>query len=905
MKNKKTKKTNKKNSNKKIKFSKKHPKLALAIKLIILLIVILAVIGTGIIVGMIYGKWGQDFEISEEELLISGNSKLLDDDNNVIAELSGNENRKIITLDEMSEYLPKAYVAIEDERFYKHSGVDAKRTAGAIFTYVTHAGSSSFGGSTITQQLVKNITKDDEKSGIQGVARKIKEWAKAYQIEQMLSKEQILEMYLNIIFVGSGNSGVEVGAEYYFNKSAKDLDIVECAFLAGINNAPNSYNPYGDNGYEEDNNKKEKINKRTKTVLKKMFELNYINQEQYDDSCKEVDDGIKFEQAKQRGKIYSYHTDATISQLISDIADEKNWSRDMAETYVYGGGLVIYSTQNTDVQNDMENVMEDNGDKYAQKSKKTKDEDGKYVKSQAATVVIDNETGYVIGCVGGLGEKTASRGQNRATQSLRQTGSAIKPLADVLPGLEEKIITASTMYNDCATEFPEGKYRPEDEGAYKGIISVRSAITTSQNIPFVKIMAELTVPVAKTYLEKMGISTLDQSKDVGLSVAIGGLNKGISPLEMAAAYASIENDGVYRTPLFYTKVEDSEGNIVIKPKQETREVCSKQNAYIIKDLLKSVVNSSNGTANYCKISGIDMAAKTGTTNNHYDRWMCGFTNYYTAATWYGFDKNEYVVSKWRSPAGQIYSAIMNSIHKGKSKSEFVEPDGIVTIDVCDQTGLRATDECSSTHKEIFAKGNEPAECDNKSGGVKICEDSGDLATEYCPNVITKYFSNTIPKETLGLWTNLSGSGSTSKGKAPTKECTEHTKDTKKSETNTEAKTEIKLNGDKKINLKVGDTYTEKGATATDSVDGDLTNKILISGNVNTSRAGTYTVTYTVTNSRKETVTATRTITVTDNKKSDDTNKTENTTKDNTSKDDKKDTEDTEKDNEKDSENEEN
>ena len=904
MKKNKTKKTNKKNSNKKAKFSKKHPKIALAIKLIILLIVILIVVGTGIIVGMIYGKWGQDFEISEEELLISGNSKILDANNSVLAELSGNENRKIITLDEMSEYLPKAYVAIEDERFYKHSGVDMKRTAGAIFTYVTHAGSSSFGGSTITQQLVKNITKDDEKSGIQGVARKVKEWAKAYQIEQMLSKEQILEMYLNIIFVGSGNSGVGVGAEYYFNKSAKDLDIVECAFLAGINNAPNSYNPYGDNGYDEDSNKKEKINKRTKTVLSKMLELGYINQEQYDESCKEVDDGIEFEQAKQRGKIYSYHTDATITKVISDIADEKNWSKDMAETYVYGGGLTIYSTQNTDVQNDMETVMEDNGNKYAQKSKKTKDEDGKYVKSQAATVVIDNETGYVVGCVGGLGEKTTSRGQNRATQSLRQTGSAIKPLADVLPGLEEKIITASTMYNDCATEFPEGKYRPEDEGAYKGIISVRSAITTSQNIPFVKIMAELTVPVAKTYLEKMGISTLDSSKDVGLSVAIGGLNKGISPLEMAAAYATIENDGVYRTPLFYTKVEDSEGNVVVKPKQETTEVCSKQNAYILKDLLKSVVNSSNGTANYCKISGIDMAAKTGTTNNHYDRWMCGFTDYYTAATWYGFDKNEYVVSKWRSPAGQIYSAIMNSIHKGKAKSEFKEPDGIVTIDVCDQTGLRATDECSSTHKEIFAKGNEPTECDNKSGGVKICEDSGDLATEYCPNVITKYFSNTIPKETLGLWTNLSGSGSTNKGKAPTKECTEHTKDSKKSEKNSDAKTEIKLNGDKKINLKVGDTYTEKGATATDDVDGDLTNKILISGNVNTSKAGTYTVTYTVTNSRKETVTATRTIVVTENKKQDNTNKTDNTLKDNTV-DDNKGTEKTDKDNEKDSNKEEN
>lgn len=876
MKNKNSKNIKKKN-NKKIKFSKKHPKIALTIKLFILLIVILLVICAGIIVGMIYGKWGQDFEITEEDLIISGNSKLLDSDNNLLAELSGDENRVVITLDEMSEYLPKAYVAIEDERFYTHSGIDIKRTGGAIFTYITHGGNSSFGGSTITQQLVKNITEDDEKSGIQGIARKVKEWVKAYQIEQMLSKEQILEMYLNIIFVGAGNSGVEIGAQYYFNKSAEDLSLVECAFLAGINNAPNSYNPYGDNGYENDNNKKEKINKRTKTVLGKMLELGYISNEQYNESIEEVDEGIEFEQAKKKGKIYSYHTDATISKVISDLAESKNCSKDMAETILYGGGLTIYSTQDTDVQNEMEKVMEDNGSKYSQKSKKNKDEDGNYVSSQAATVVIDNETGYVIGCVGGLGEKTVSRGQNRATQSVRQTGSAMKPLADILPGLEEKIITASTLYNDCAVKFT-GNYTPEDEGAYRGIISVRDAIITSQNIPFVKIMAELTVPVAKTYLEKMGISTLDQSKDVGLSLSIGGLSKGVSPLEMAAAYATIENDGIYRTPLFYTKIEDSDGNIILEPEQETQEVCSKQNAYIIKDLLKSVVNSSNGTASYCKISGIDMAAKTGTTNNHYDRWMCGFTNYYTAATWYGFDDNEYVVSKWRSPAGQIYSAIMNSIHKGKSKSTFEKPDGIVTLDICDQTGLVATKECSSTHKEIFSKDNQPQECDNKSGGVKICEDSGDLATEYCPDVITKYYSSTIQKETLGLWKNLGGSGSTNSSKAPTTECTKHTSKTNESDSKETSKVEIQLNGDKKITLEVGDTYSEKGATATDSVDGDLTNKILTSGNVNTSKAGTYTVTYTVTNSRNETASATRTIIVVDNKKNDSKNEITNTTK---------------------------
>lgn len=851
------------------KFSKKHPRIALTLRIVILLLLMLMVIGTGIIVGMIYGKWGQDFEITEEELTISGNSTILDSEGNLLAELSGDEKRKIITLEEMSEYLPKAYVSIEDERFYSHSGVDIKRTGGAIFTYIVNGGKSSFGGSTITQQLVKNITQDAEKSGIEGATRKVKEWVKAYQIEQMLSKDQILEMYLNIIFVGDQYYGVEAGAEYYFDKKAKELDIVESAFLAGINNAPNAYNPYGDNAYGTDTNKTEKINNRTKTVLGKMLELQYITQEEYDKACNEIDEGIKFKKATQIASVYSYHTDATIAQVISDIAEEKNWSKEYATTYVYGGGLTIYSTQNTDVQNDMEEVMQKNGSKYAQSSKKTKDEDGNYVKSQAAMVVIDNETGYVVGCVGGLGEKTTSRGLNRATQSLRQTGSSIKPLADVLPGLEEGILTTSTMYNDCATEFT-GNYKPEDEGAYKGIISLRSAITTSQNIPFVKIMAELTTPVAISYLEKMGITSLDSSHDVGLSLAIGGLYKGISPLEMAGAYAAIENDGVYRTPLFYTKIIDSKGNIVYEAKQETTQVCSEQNAYIIKDLLKSVVTASNGTATYCKISGIDVAAKTGTTNNHYDRWMCGFTNYYTAATWYGFDENEYVVSNWRSPAGQIFSAVMSSLHQGKAKSKFEKPDGIVTVKICSQTGLRATEECSSSHNEIFVKGTEPAECDEGASAVKICESSGKVATEYCPNVITKYYSYTIPKERLGLWTNLSNTGSKN---VPTEKCDEHTES---NVSETSLAPEITLIGNQKITLNIGESYTERGAKATDSVDGDLTDKIKISGNVNTSRAGTYTITYTVTNSKNLTATAVRTIVVKDS--STNSNSNTNTTK---------------------------
>ncbi len=231
--------------NKKNKFSNKHPKLAMLLKIMIVLFLLICVVGAGIVAGIFFGLFGNDFEITKEQLKVgASNSVIVDSNGGVIANLSGDEKRKIITLEEMADYLPKAYVAIEDERFYEHNGVDLKRTAGAIAGKLF--GKGNYGGSTITQQLVKNITKEKDTEGMKGIMRKVKEWAKAYQVERMISKEQILELYLNILFVGTKYNlhGVELGAEYYFNKSAKDVDLAECAFMAGINNSPNAYDPF-------------------------------------------------------------------------------------------------------------------------------------------------------------------------------------------------------------------------------------------------------------------------------------------------------------------------------------------------------------------------------------------------------------------------------------------------------------------------------------------------------------------------------------------------------------------------------------------------------------------------------------------------------------------------------------
>ena len=376
----------------KMRFKYKHPKLAIALKILLIILVILLVVGAGVGIGLIFGIEKEDFSINMSDLIMKENSIIVDTDGNVLAELNGDESRKIITLEEMSPYLPKAYISIEDERFEQHHGVDIKRTGAAVLSFVTHGGKSTAGGgSTITQQVVKNVTQEKASKGAAGVVRKLKEWSKAYQIEKAMSKDQIIELYLNLIYIGNGGSekhGVEIGAEYYFNKTAKDLSIAQCAFLAGINHSPNAYNPYSGNDVTE------KISKRTKTVLSQMKKFDYIKQEEYDTAVAEVDAGFKFENGV-KGNVYSSHTDALITQLIQQIMDEKQVSRDAAETYLQTSGLTIYSTQVSSVQNVMEEESKKGKYKLELKDKAgkvIKDESGSPILAQGAAVVIEPST---------------------------------------------------------------------------------------------------------------------------------------------------------------------------------------------------------------------------------------------------------------------------------------------------------------------------------------------------------------------------------------------------------------------------------------------------------------------------------------------------------------------------------
>lgn len=839
--------TNKKeNLSKEYKAKNKKPqtKKKKIIKKILIAILLIVLILSGIAFGIICGiareakLTAKDFAIKNE------NSIVLDKDGNKIAELSGTENRKYVSISEMAPYLPEAFISIEDERFREHMGIDIKRTLGATVKYALSKigiGSSSYGGSTITQQLVKNTTQEKDRTW----QRKVKEMARAYYIEKELSKDQILELYLNLIFMGNTSYGVEVGSNYYFSKSAKDLDLAECAFLAGINNSPNSYDPFTEDEEQKEKNLA-KIKKRTKIVLDKMHELGKINsEEEYKQALEKVENGLPFQKGASLANVYSYHTDAAILQIERQIMEEKDLTREAAELYLYGGGFTIYTTQDSKIQETM--------DEEAKKSKylkASKMETGKT--AQAGMVLLDYKTGYVLGVLGGLGEKTTSMGLNRGTQAIKQTGSSMKPLAVVAPGIDSGVITGASVFDDV----PYKTYK--NYNYFKGLLTIRYAIESSQNIPMLKAIQVVGVDNSLKFLKSVGFSHLNDEKDNNIGISLGGLTNGATPLEMAAAYGTIANDGVYVEPTFYTKVVDGNGNTVFEPKQETRTVMSSAAAYVVKEILTQPVKT--GTATHMAISGMSVAAKTGTTNDDFDRWMCGFTPYYAAATWYGYDKNE-TVSGWSlSPAGQIWIGVMKPAHEGLEKRTFAQtkPSGVVTAKVCRDSGLLVTENCANDprgdrgYTEYFVQGTVPTkqcECHVK---VDICKESGLLANEFCPDKESKVFITRPNSDTDTTWRSAKDAEYMLTIKDT---CTIH-----KEELDT-VKPEIKLNGNSTITININEDYKDPGATASDNKDGNITDKIKMSGKVDTSKPGTYTITYTIEDSSGNKATATRKVIV--------------------------------------------
>lgn len=788
------------------KTKKKHPKLKKAILIILALMVLAFLILAGIVAGIFFSD---KFVLTEEDLKITNMNGVIKDKNGeIIGTLSGDENRKIVTFDDMPTYLPKAFIAIEDKRFYEHNGVDIKRTVYATIMYALNKGDSTAGGgSTITQQLVKNLMNDKADEGSAGIERKIREMARAYNVEKILSKDQILELYLNKIFMGSTVYGVGMASEYYFNKPVAELDLAQCAFLAGINHTPNSYNPFNEN---KDNS--EIIKKRTKEVLFQMKDQGYItNEEEYNLAVQEVENGLTFSQGNLNSKIsYSYHTAEAIKSAIADIQKEKDVDADTAKMMIYNKGYTIYTTQDTSIQDRMEEEFLK--DKYI-KSGKKKNEDGTLLNNhtQAAMVIIDHTTGQVVATVGGLGSDSNSIGINRAVRG-KQTGSSIKPLACEAPALEKGIITAGTVYDDSATSFGANYSNPHNSGGFNGLMTIRTALAQSSNIVHLKIMKEVGPANAIEFLAEMGINIDKQHESITLALGTAD----VTPLNMAAAYATVANNGEYISPIFYTKVEDANGNVIVESKQEKRRVMSEANAYILQDLLTAPARS--GTAAVCYMSNMDVGAKTGSTDNYVDRWLCGFTPYYTAATWFGFDYSESPVFSGNN-AANIWAAVMKDVHKDLPTARFTKPSNVVYAKICQDSGCLATDSCTRTTSEVFVKGTVPKQCEGHTK-LTICKETGKIANEYCKDVEEKTYLVKPQKENTNLWSTNPGD----KYDIPTETCNVHKApeqveminvvgktldEAKKAIEKLGLKVEIKYSEDKKAGIVLAQSVKEK------------------------------------------------------------------------------------------------
>lgn len=756
--------TNVKSSKKKRYRNKKKHGFLKALLILFLIILILIGIGVGFFLSVFLSD---EFKLNkDDDLTITAyNGKVLDQDGNVLTELAGEENRIKVKMDEMPKSLPDAFVAIEDERFYSHHGIDWKRTIGATLQFVLHKGNSSYGGSTITQQVVKNFMKDDADTGVAGINRKIREMSRAYNVEKILSKQEILELYLNKIFMGGTYYGVGTAAIHYFNKNISDLDLAQCAFIAGINHSPNAYNAF--DGKEET---QALIKKRTKTVLGKMKELKYIDEQQYKDAVAEVDAGLAFEEGKVNTRVqYSFHTSAAIEQVINDLKELKGISYDAARFIVFNNGYTIYSTQDTSIQDEMENVMFE--DTYVTRGRAT-NSDGSLKNeghTQAGMTIISQNDGHVVACVGALGSDADSIGFNRATQTKKQTGSSIKPLAAIAPGLESKTITESTVFLDAPTTFGGG-YDPGNSSHYSGLMTVRNAIGESSNVVNVKILALTGVSTSNKFLSSVGI---DSGVD-DLSLTLGSLST--SPLKMAGAYAAIANNGLYIEPTFYTKVVDANGKTILEKQQKQEQVMSVENAFILKDILKAPVES--GTATNCTIPGQDVGAKTGSTDNYAERWLCGFTSYYTAACWYGYDNTETQSVFGGNVASKIWVDIMRRIHSGKESAKFEKPETVQEVTVCLTSGLKAKSGCGRTATMYFSPDNMPETCTGHSNAT-ICTETGNIATEYCPETEERYYAGIPEAEQKGreqkLWTTSAISGYTN---PPSAKCNVHTQPVK-------------------------------------------------------------------------------------------------------------------------------
>ncbi|WP_352399078.1 PBP1A family penicillin-binding protein [Anaerotignum sp.] len=774
------------NQNKKKRRKRKGSSKVWKVLMAIVIIIGFAVVGAGL--GTVFGILkGTDVLNTADVTPESYTSLIFDAKGEEFDKLHGDENREYVKLSQIPEYLQKAVISIEDERFYEHNGIDMR---GIMRAMVENIKTFSFsqGASTLTQQLIKNEVLTNEKT----IVRKIKEQYLAVSLENSLekqlgskkaAKDYILELYLNTIGLSHGLNGVESAAQYYFGKNASQLTLAECASIAGITKNPSQYAP---------DTKPEKNKERQMTVLKKMLDLNHITQSEYDQAAAEdiyanlVCSDAEDETATAN---HNYFVEAMIDQIAKDLVAKKNYNKAQAYDLIYSGGLQIYSTMDTAMQSALESAFLDdslfpasdgtldvtylisvmdttnsdtksNQSHYERKTTaRSQEEVDAFVASvkeelldethvlvldkvtvskslQAAMVIMDQHNGQIKALVGGRGQKPGDSVFNRATQALRQQGSAMKPLASYAPAIDMGILMPGSVIIDEPVTY--GTWSPKNwNGKFLGPRTVRQGIRDSMNILAIKTFMMVGADASFKYMEDFGLSTLVQ-EDKAATTALGGLTKGISVLEGTAAYATIANGGVYNEPQYYTVVYDHDGNVLLDNSgAKTHRVIKETTAYMLTDMMKDVI--TGGTGGQAALSGMRVAGKTGTTNDTKDLTFYGYTPYYTAGIWMGYDTAK-VISNPGNAHLKIWRTVMNQVHQGLSNKEFEKPSGLVTQTYCAASGDIPTDLCGqdyygyTTHSDLAAsdfKG--PTEVCKMHKVFTVCTESGKLVSDKCPS----------------------------------------------------------------------------------------------------------------------------------------------------------------------------
>ena len=639
--------------------------------------------------------------------------------------LHGGKNSIWADYDTMPEYLSLAAIAIEDKRFLQHNGVDWRRTAAAVVNLFVHYSDDTFGGSTLTQQTIKNVTGDKEGT----VKRKITEIFRALDFEKTHSKEDIMELYLNNIYLGHGCYGVKTAAQVYFGKDVSELTLAECADLIGITNNPSLYDPYNTEATLQNNLE------RKDTILYEMYDQGKITKEEYDEAVAQELVFTNGSDDEDDSQYYSWFVDQVINDVIEDLQVEKGYTKEVATQMVYYGGLNIYCTQDLEVQACVDEVYE-NRDNLPYTSQG--------YEMQSAITIIDPYTGNIVAMAGGMGEKQGSRLFNYATAK-RQCGSAIKPISSYAPALDAGVITPASVLDDAPVRTLNGRAWPVNSHSYyDGLVSVDTAIAESLNPCAVRVVEALGIQESYDFMtEKLGFSSLVSSEDNpdrndmnSASLGLGGLTRGVSTVEMAAAYAIFPNNGVYNEPRTYTKITDQDGNVILDNTSDSWQAVDAVTAYFMNNYLRQVITS--GTGGSAGFSGMTVAGKTGTTTDNYDRYFVGYTPYYVAAVWTGYEKN-IKINASGNPSAKLFRQVMSKVHANLPNKSFSTPDGGMTrVTVCMDCGNLASDLCASdirgsrVRQVLVAAGTAPTTTCTCHVAIQWCNEGEAIASEFCP-----------------------------------------------------------------------------------------------------------------------------------------------------------------------------